>query len=295
MLLLVGGSQSGLGKGHTVSSPECGDIHCYMVPGRAGARNVVLISGWGMTAKLNYGRKVVPALHGYNIAAFDNIGHGGTPHDSFPNGHGYLEACADRIAAGMLEKGFGAADIVGWSEGSGIALLLAWRHPELVQRLFIGGGGAQYPQPDKLGKPFQAAEAVLSHVPGNLRRVAAHVTAHGPLRYVPIWNEIARNDPLAFVQAGFALYHFESRSWVGQIDKPTTVFLPIRDWLVSAERGNELHELIPGARLVPIHSRLGHFAPIGREYPAKLRVAMDSRWGRKSATRRTPRPVLAVA
>jgi hypothetical protein len=57
MLLLVGGVQSGLGEGHTLSSPECGDMHCYTVPGRVGARNVVLIHGWSATAKLNWEKR----------------------------------------------------------------------------------------------------------------------------------------------------------------------------------------------------------------------------------------------
>jgi pimeloyl-ACP methyl ester carboxylesterase len=294
MLLLDGGNQSGLGKGHTLSSPECGGMHCYTVPGRAGARNVVLIHGWGFSAK-HYERTVVPALHGYNIAAFDNIGHGRSAHGSFPHGKGYFEACADRIATGMTQIGFDAADIVAWSMAAGIAFHLTRRHPELVQRLFVGGAGAQYPQPDVLGKPFQAAEAVLQRVPSPLRRVAAHVTDMGPLQHVPILNEIALNDPLAFVQAGFALYDFDSRSWVGELGKPTTVFIPEHDQLVSVERQTELHKLIPGARLVRIHSKLGHFAPIGNEYASKLKTAVDGRAGRRPVMRPAPRPALAVA
>ena len=48
-----------------------------------------------------------------------------------------LELMADDVAAAIKELGYGTADIFGYSMGSGVALRVAIRHPEVVRKLIL--------------------------------------------------------------------------------------------------------------------------------------------------------------
>ncbi|GEL22382.1 oxidoreductase [Pseudonocardia sulfidoxydans NBRC 16205] len=66
------------------------------------------------------------------VIVFDQQGHGRTP--DTPRAMSY-ERFADDAAALLRALGVGRADVLGYSQGGGVALQLALRHPELVGKL----------------------------------------------------------------------------------------------------------------------------------------------------------------
>jgi 3-oxoadipate enol-lactonase len=95
---------------------------------------LVLVHGAGTSAAI--WRRVTPALaERRRVVAPDVPGYGGSP----AAGPGFeLEEVTEALAAGLLDAGVPAPyDLVGHSMGGALALLLATRHPELVDRLVL--------------------------------------------------------------------------------------------------------------------------------------------------------------
>ncbi|MFD6162079.1 alpha/beta fold hydrolase [Nocardia sp. NPDC060256] len=66
------------------------------------------------------------------VIVFDQQGHGRTPDTSRPMSY---EQFADDAAALLRALQVGRADVMGYSQGGGVALQLALRHPALVEKL----------------------------------------------------------------------------------------------------------------------------------------------------------------
>src|ERR1700759_76299 len=73
-------------------------------------------------------------------------------------------------------------------------------------------------------------------------------------RQVATWavEEWQRNDPAALIQAGLALGGFDSSSWIGSVDVPTSVVITTLDASVAPARQWQLAQSIPGARAFPV-------------------------------------------
>lgn len=102
--------------------------------GKSGGAPLVLIHGWMMTHW--YFRPVLDALGAEReILAVDLPGFGESDRPS-PSAFGYdAAAFADVVAAALETLGVARADVLGHSMGGGVAVALAARHPERVQRL----------------------------------------------------------------------------------------------------------------------------------------------------------------
>ena len=70
------------------------------------------------------------------VIAIDSRGHGGS---EMGRGRLTFEQMSDDVAALLQQLHCGPADILGWSDGGIVALLVARRHPEVVRRLAISG------------------------------------------------------------------------------------------------------------------------------------------------------------
>lgn len=98
-------------------------------------------------------------------------------------GHGFssdtdaawsTELMADDVAALLGELGITQADIMGWSLGAGVALQLAIRHPECVQKLVIISISA------KAAGNFPEVRAQFAGMAENAPQIAPHM-AQSPL------------------------------------------------------------------------------------------------------------------
>jgi pimeloyl-ACP methyl ester carboxylesterase len=70
------------------------------------------------------------------VIGIDRVGHGHSPDDGKPFSY---QQMADDTAAVIEQLGLGPVDVIGWSDGGNVGLLLAHDHPDLVRRLVITG------------------------------------------------------------------------------------------------------------------------------------------------------------
>jgi pimeloyl-ACP methyl ester carboxylesterase len=97
---------------------------------------VVLLHGGLNTIAGSFARQIPMLMRRYHVIAVEQVGHGHTPdaETSFT-----YPQMADDTATLLRRLNVGPADVVGWSDGGIIALVLARRHPELVRRLVVSG------------------------------------------------------------------------------------------------------------------------------------------------------------
>jgi len=180
---------------------------------------------------------------------------------------------ADDAAGLLLALGVERAYVVGISMGGYIALELALRHPELVQKLVLTGtsaGGPTHvpPGPETAALLVQSREGID---PGDLaRRTYAEIMAPGYAESHP--EEMQRIALTARYHAQPAeAYRRQLQACLGhnvagqleQIHVPTLVIHGEVDPLVPVENGQYLAEHIPGARLIRFPAT-GHIAIIER-------------------------------
>jgi pimeloyl-ACP methyl ester carboxylesterase len=96
----------------------------------------VLLHGGGDSGEHSFVRQLDVFSEGHHIVAPDQVGQGHTPEVSGPLS--YTAMMEDTAALLRLLK-LKHVDLVGFSDGGILALMLAIRHPELVRRLVISG------------------------------------------------------------------------------------------------------------------------------------------------------------
>jgi diacylglycerol O-acyltransferase len=181
------------------------------------------------------------------------------------HGHGIhspgfaLEACADDVAALADALGVRRFVAVGYSMGSLVAQLVWHRHPHLVNGLVLCAGAATFARAkfEQVAlRLFAAAIEGLSPRPG-LPTVPPTAVA-SRVRYDRewLWDQFRSTSPVAVAGAIAECAKFDSRSWVSEIDVPTSVVITLRDWVISAERQQRLAGRIPRAHVVTVDA--GH-------------------------------------
>jgi pimeloyl-ACP methyl ester carboxylesterase len=102
----------------------------------SGDETVLLLHGGMSHSDLLAGVLAEPLLERYRVVAFDRRAHGYTADPGGP--FHYADMAGDTI--GVLEQVVGgAAHLVGWSDGGIVALLVAMRRPDLVNRIVAIG------------------------------------------------------------------------------------------------------------------------------------------------------------
>ncbi len=126
---------------------------------------LVLVHGVGATRAV-WGRVLERLAGGHAVTALDVPGFGDSP----PAAPGFaLDVVADAISEGLLDAGVAMPfALVGHSLGGAVALTLADRHPDAVDRLVLVAPAGLTPRPAWLADAFGAAASLL--VP--LRRLA---------------------------------------------------------------------------------------------------------------------------
>ena len=92
----------------------------------------------GGLANSNYFGKVIPLLvaGGFHVVAVDSRGHGRSTRSAQPYGY---ELMASDVVAMMDALHIPKADLVGWSDGGIIGIVMAISHPERLNRVFAFG------------------------------------------------------------------------------------------------------------------------------------------------------------
>jgi pimeloyl-ACP methyl ester carboxylesterase len=267
-------------------------IHGHQVGYRAagsGPDVVVLIHGMAGCAK-TWDPVFDPLAAHCTVVAPDLLGHG---ESDKPRGDYSLGAHANLVRDLMLALGHERATIVGQSFGGGVAMQLAYQHPDMCERLGLVSSGG-------LGQDVAMLLRGLS-VPGtehllpiacNTRVRDAGIAVTGwldriGLRPVPVVAEMWRSfASLSDAQTREAFVH-TLRSVVdlhGQrvsasdrlylaSDVPTLIMWGDRDPIIPVSHAYAAHEAIPDSRL-EIFEGVGHYPHCER--PARfLEVLVD--------------------
>jgi 3-oxoadipate enol-lactonase len=218
---------------------------------------VVLLHGWTSTAALNWCRCFAPLTEQYRVIALDHRGHGRGIRSRRPF---RLEDCAGDVAAVIDHLATGPVIAVGYSMGGPVAQLLWQRRPDLVKGLVLCATAARFSIRAELNGPVgtlgSGLAMALSGVPPSLLRpgYGKIIRTRAAEKGVAPWAvaEWERNDPVALLQAGFALRRFDSTDWIDTIDVPTSVVVTTLDTTVEPGRQWHLAQSIPGATAFPV-------------------------------------------
>ena len=117
--------------GHTAT---LNGIHLYYEIYGSGAPLLVLHGNGGSIAALQHQIDFFRSRR--QVIAIDSRGHG---HSEMGAGRLTFEQMADDVAALLAQLHAAPADVLGWSDGGIVALLLALRHPAAVHRIAFSG------------------------------------------------------------------------------------------------------------------------------------------------------------
>ena len=282
-----------LPPGRRVELPGRGTTFVRELPGPPGARTVVLLHGWTVSADLNWFACYEALGRRYRVLAIDHRGHG---RGLRARRRFRLADCADDVAALCQVLGIDRVTPVGYSMGGPIAMLTWHRHRELVDGLVLCATAPYFRTDGPEAAMFSMLPVFADaarFTPAPVRRAIAARLLGRRLDQDPFgrWarEEIGRGDPAAIAGAGASLGRFDARPWLGDIDVPVAVVRTTLDQVVSPVRQAELHRGIPGAALIDVKGDHGACVTgASRFVPALLKALVHTGAGRGSGATERP-------
>jgi pimeloyl-ACP methyl ester carboxylesterase len=271
---------------------------------RAGAgETVVLIHGLAGSSRT--WRAVMPELaESYDVIAPDLLGHG---ESAKPMGDYSLGAHASGLRDLLGALGVSSATIVGQSFGGGVAMQLAYQHPELCDRLVLvcSGGlgrevswllrlvtlpGAEHVMPLIFPRPVaDRGEDVNRFLAGrglHIPRVAEMWRAYTSLAGTENRKAFVRTIRGVIEPGGQTVSALDRLYLASHV--PTLIIWGDRDDIIPVSHAYTAHDAIPGSRL-EILEGLGHVPHV--EAPEQvLAVLTDFLASTEPATGRQPGP-----
>lgn len=251
---------------------------------KAGPDAPTLLLIHGMAGSSGTWEDVMPGLaDDFSVLAPDLIGHG---ESAKPRGDYSLGAFASGLRDLLAELDIGPVTVVGHSLGGGVAMQLAYQHPEVVDRLVLvssGGLGREVswllrlltvPGAEYL-MPLFFPKLVLDR--GNALGHALHDRGWRLPNVRAMWHSYASlgqaDNRMAFGRTLRAVLDPGGQT-VNATDRlhlmaalPTLIVWGERDGIIPVEHAYAAHEAIPHSRL-EIFDGCGHFPHV--EEPARL-------------------------
>jgi 3-oxoadipate enol-lactonase len=220
------------------------------------APTVLLLHGWTASADLQFFAAYPALAEHYSFIAIDHRGHG---RGLRPDAPFELEDAADDAAALVQALGLGPVITVGYSMGGPISMLLAKRHPQLVQAMVVQATALDWSESlierirwktVRVIGPLLRSWAYPRWIRFGIRKLLG---AGHPMAQHADWlaGELHRNDAFAMVQAGQALSRYDARPWAAQLGKPAVSLVTTRDRLVKPRKQRALAEAL-GAEIVEV-------------------------------------------
>jgi pimeloyl-ACP methyl ester carboxylesterase len=250
-------------------------IHGHEMSYRRAGEGPTLLLIHGMAGSSTTWREVMPALaEHFDVIAPDLLGHG---ESDKPKGDYSLGAFASGLRDLMVVLDVPHATVVGQSLGGGVALQLAYQHPEMVERLVLvcaGGLGREVSWILK-ALTLPGTEFVMPVLfPPIVRRKGdelsdlLHRKGLRAPRIAEMWTAYSRltesANRAAFVRTLRAVVDPGGQSVSAQdrlylaAHMPTLIIWGANDPIIPVEHGRAAHEAIPGSRL-EIFDHAGHF------------------------------------
>jgi pimeloyl-ACP methyl ester carboxylesterase len=271
-----------LPPGYVITLPGRGEVFVRDTGARTdGAPTLLMLHGWTVSADINFFAAYDTLATGYRVIALDHRGHGRGMRSSEEFS---LEDCADDAAAllRVLDVPAGRTIVLGYSMGGPIALLLARRHPELVDGLVSQATALEWRESvaDRGKWLFLSVAEVglrVSSGDGVVERVMDRAVDESPeIEPLRSWleAEIQRGLGRALVDAGRALSKFDSRPWAHELKLPAVVCVMLRDRLVPPRKQRVLAKKLR-AEVVEIDGDHDITLVDGPTYAAATRKAVD--------------------
>jgi pimeloyl-ACP methyl ester carboxylesterase len=202
-------------------------------------RPIVFLHGGASTIQASFAAQVAEFARDHTVIAPEQRGHGHT--GDVPGPYRYADMADD--TAELLDRlGIANADVVGWSDGGNIGLLLALRRPDLVRRLVISGANvlpgalAITPGMQAILRDYRAADDTARQVEyARLSGDSAGGWAVAIGKLKRLWLEHPTPDEI-------------SPADLSRIRTPTLVMAGDRD-VIRLEHTLEIFRGIPGASL----------------------------------------------
>jgi pimeloyl-ACP methyl ester carboxylesterase len=265
-------------------------IHGHDVSYRRGGEGETVLLLHGLAGSSRTWRSVVPDLaRTHDVIAPDLLGHG---ESAKPMGDYSLGAFASGMRDFLAALDVPSATIVGHSFGGGVAMQLAYQHPELCDRLVLvssGGLGREVswmlrlltlPGAEQL-MPLMFARVVADRGDG-FGRLLGRVGLNSP-RFAEMWRAYASlagaENRKAFVRTIRGVIEPGGQT-VSALDRlylaahvPTLIVWGNRDDIIPVAHATAAHEAIPGSQLAVL-AGVGHFPHV--EAPERfLSVLID--------------------
>ena len=232
---------------------------CYVEQGRGD--NVIILPGLGTS--IEFWQLNVPKLaENYHVVALDPPGSGLS--DKPDASYDLLWIC-DQVLAFMDAKDMPRASFVGGSMGGHLALLIALRHPERVDKLVLMGSSGAWPRPGIL---LTAALVVLWNdavVTDHMRRTWPDTYGKIFAQQTPMTRDLlryqmaVRADGRRFAPEGRALsrslqsiFWHSCRDELGRLKQPTLLIWGEGDRIHLRDEAICFRDSVPDSRLVVV-------------------------------------------
>lgn len=201
---------------------------------------VVLLHGGLNTVETSFSRVLPDLLRKHKVVAIEQVGHGHTADPDRP--FTYPNMAAD-TAALLGQLALGPADLVGWSDGGIVALLVASAHPRLVRRVVVSGVNTRLDglPPDSVKWLRETTdEALVKMLRKELREAYDHASPDGPAHWPIVVAKVKRlwQTPVTVEKAQLAA-----------IEAPVLVIAGDQDKFATPEHSVEIFRSLRRARL----------------------------------------------
>jgi pimeloyl-ACP methyl ester carboxylesterase len=263
-------------SGRTVELPGRGSTYVVDSGPVAGAPTFMLLHGLACTGLMMW-YPALEMMRGFGrVVVFDQRWHGqGISAPRF-----LLEDCADDVAALADALDIETFVPIGYSMGSAVAQLVWRRHPHRIDGLVLGAAptgwwnGVTW---ERVGAGlFAALIEVVSPRPALPRSAAPDRDSDVRDDLQWVLSQLQSTSPGGIARAVAETTRFDSTSWVGQIDVPTSVLIPLRDRAIPPRQQFWLADQIPEAHVVTVDA--GHTCTMlqSDQFVTALREAVDS-------------------
>lgn len=238
-----------LPPGHRAELPGRGTAFYREVAGPPDAPVLLLLHGWTASADLNFHPLFEDLGEHFRVIAPDHRGHG---RGMRPAARFTLEDCADDAAALCRVLGLERVVVAGYSMGGTIAQLMWHRHPDLVEGLVLCATSSRFSDGWRDTAMFGLLGGLSfagRKLPESLQTKVGMRLVNSRRRELDEWvtAELERHDWARVGEAGLAIGRFDSTSWIGAIDVPTSVIVTLHDDVIDPIRQLRTARAIPGS------------------------------------------------
>lgn len=251
---------------------DTGDVKLFAQQSGKG-NPLILIHGLGMSSALWINQAPVFSQR-FHTVAVDLRGFGRSSRPDYPGAYA-IEILAEDIAGLIRQLELQRCHVLGTSMGGFIGQALALAHPDLCRSLVLCHTAPRMSIPsDVLARRVEAlGNMPLEEYAEIVVEQACSVNASQELRSW-VAGLLVRNDKRAYTQVMTeGLRGFDVGAQIGNIRIPTLVITGEHDQVLPKEGGEEIAQLIPGAKLVEIGG-VGHLGYAER--PAEFNDAVLS-------------------